>query len=161
MALQGPSSVQTMQLNCQKQCIKKSIQRMHKNRCANINNVLKKRKRNLDIKSRSWSSDQCKILVVDSKTNNMMGLELLSKLGITLNAHKPQGKTNHKIFNITAGKIIMKWVIQKQPHNCISSGRSKNHIAKAIFKTNYTPSQHNRRRVPLHLLGKVDNNLKK
>ena len=37
----------------------------------------------------------------------------------------------------------------------------KNHIAQSKFKASYTPSQHKGRRVPLHLLEKVENELNK
>ena len=40
-------------------------------------------------------------------------------------------------------------------------GRSKNHLAKSIFKPQYTPSQHKGRTVTLHLLDKVQNELQK
>ena len=44
---------------------------------------------------------------------------------------------------------------------CTRLGRSKNHIAKPLFRQNYISSQHKGRRVPLHLLDKVELELKK
>ena len=90
-----------------------------------------------------------------------MGRDLLAKLGITLNATKNTGKTINLISQLQAEKNIIKWAFQKYPHLCTRLGRSKNHIAKSIFKTEFTPSQHKGRRVPLHLLEKVENELKK
>ena len=52
-------------------------------------------------------------------------------------------------------------IFQKYPHLCTRLGRSKNHIAKSLIRQNYTPSQHKGRRVPLHLLDKVELELKK
>ena len=51
--------------------------------------------------------------------------------------------------------------IQKYPHLCTRLGRSKNHMAKSIFKENFTPTQHKGRRVPLHLLERVEQELEK
>ena len=85
-----------------------------------------------------------------------MGRDILTKLGITLSAQKKPGKTINIITNIQMEKNIIKWIFLKYPHLCTRLGRSKNHIAKSIFKSQYTPSQHKGRRVPLHLLDKVE-----
>ena len=90
-----------------------------------------------------------------------MGRDVLAKFGITLKAEKPHGKQVHTILNIQTEKNIIKWIFQKHPHLCTRLGRSKNHIAKSLFRQNYTPSQHKGRRVPLHLLDKVELELKK
>ena len=115
----------------------------------------------IDIQSGSWTAKSCKVLIVKNKTNNIMGRDLLSKLGITLNASKNTGKPIIFISNLQTEKNIIKSVFQKYPHLCTRLGCSKNHIAKSIFKSTYTPSQHKGRRVPLHLLEKVENELKK
>ena len=88
-----------------------------------------------------------------------MGRDILTKLGITLSAQKKPGKTINIITNIQTEKNIIKWIFQKYPHLCTRLGRSKNHIAKSIFKSQYKPSQHKGRRVPLHLLDKVGQEL--
>ena len=85
----------------------------------------------------------------------------MAKLGITLKAQKPQGEQIQKIFNIQTEKNIIKWIVHKYSHLCTRLGRSKNHIAKSVFKQNYTTSQHKGRRVPLNLLDKVENDPKK
>ena len=115
----------------------------------------------MELKSGSWNAKNCRILVVDNKTNNIMGRDVLAKLGITLKAEKPHGKQVHTILNIQTEKNIIKWIFQKYPHLCTRLGRSKSHIAKSLFRQNYTPSQHKGRRVPLHLLDKVELELKK
>ena len=46
----------------------------------------------IDLKSGSWTAKACRVLIVNNKTNNIMGRALLSKLGITLNATKNTGK---------------------------------------------------------------------
>ena len=115
----------------------------------------------MELKSGSWNAKNCRILVVDNKTNNIIGRDVLTKLGITLKAEKPHDKQVHTILNIQTEKNIIKWIFQKYPHLCTRLGRSKNHIAKSLFRQNYTPSQHKGRRVPLHLLDKVELELKK
>ena len=132
-----------------------------KYRCFNNNDIEIKGVLHLDLQSGSWTAKQCRILIVENKTNNIMGRDVLSTLGITLKAQKPQGKQIQKIFNIQTEKNIIKWIVHKYPHLCTRLGWSKNHIAKSVFKQNYTPSQHKGPRVPLHLLDKVENELKK
>ena len=89
-----------------------------------------------------------------------MGRVLLEKMGITLTTSKNTGKQVNLISELQTEKNIIKWVFQKYPQLCTRLGRSKNHIAKSIFKLEYTQSQHKGRRVPLHLLEKVENELK-
>ena len=132
-----------------------------KYRCFNNNDIAIKGVLHMELKSGSWNAKNCMILVVDNKTNNIMGRDVLAKLGITLKAEKPHGKQVHTILNIQTEKNIIKWIFQKYPHLCTRLGRSKNHIAKSLFRQNYTPSQHKGRRVPLHLLDKVEFELKK
>ena len=115
----------------------------------------------MELKSGSWNAKNCKILVVDNKTNNIMGRDVLAKLGITLKAEKPHGKQVHTILNIQTEKNIIKWIFKKYPLLCTRLGRSKNHIAKSLSRKNNTPSQHKGRRIPLHLLDKMELELKK
>ena len=57
-------------------------------------------------------------------------------------------------------KNITKWIFKKYPHLCTRLGRSKNHIAKSVFRENHNPNQQ-KGRVPLHLLEKVEKELDK
>ena len=110
--------------------------------CFNNNNIDIKGVLIIDIKSGSWIAKSCKVLMVNNRTNNIMGRDLLAKPGITLNATKNTGKNVNLISQLQTEKNIIKWVFQKNPHLCTRLGRSKNHIAKSIFKTEYAPSQH-------------------
>ena len=110
-------------------------------RCFNNSDIAIKGVLHMELKSGSWNAKNCKILVVDNKTNNIMGRDVLAKLGITLKAEKSHGKQGHTILNIQTEKNIIKWIFQKYPHLCTRLGRSKNHIAKSLFRQNYTPSQ--------------------
>ena len=51
--------------------------------------------------------------------------------------------------------------LQKYPHLSTRLGRSKNHIAKSIMKKEKMPTQHKGRKVPLHLVEKVEHEFKK
>ena len=54
-----------------------------KYRCFNNNNIQIRGVLNHDIKSGSWSAKQCKVLIADNKTNNIMGRDQLgSQLGL-------------------------------------------------------------------------------
>ena len=120
------------------------------------NNIEKKGVLSLELNSGSWTAKDCEVLIMENRTNNIMGRYILTKLGITLSAQKKPGKTINLISNIQTEKNIIKWIFHKYPHLCTRLGRSKNHIAKSIFTSQYTPSQHKGRRVPLHLLDKVE-----
>ena len=144
-----------------RQCSNTSVQRGNKIPMLNNNDIAIKGVLHMELKSGSWNAKNCKIIIVDYRMNNIMGRDVLAKLGITLKAEKPHGKQIHTILNIQTEKNIIKWIFQKYPHLCTRLGRLKNHIAKSLFRQNYTPSQHKGRRVPLHLLDKVELELKK
>ena len=88
---------------------------------------------------------------------------ILQKLGISLQQknNPSPGNRNNSISAIEIEKNILKWIFKKYPHLCTRLGKSKNHIAKSIFKQNHTTNQQTGCRVPLHLLEKVENELDK
>ena len=91
------------------------------------------------------------ILVVNANTVNLMGRDIMVKLGFTLSQIKG---TN--INNINMDDRLEIKIIKKFPHLCSRLGKSKNHIAKSTLKQDISPYQHKGRRVPLHLTEKVD-----
>ena len=115
----------------------------------------------MELHSGTRTAKNCNILGVKHRSQNLMGRDVLSKLGITLTQQQTEGK---KVFNINENIIeqnITKWIFKKYPHLCTRLGRSKNHIAKSIMKKEKTPTQHKGRRVPLHLVEKVEHELQK
>ena len=91
------------------------------------------------------------ILVVNANTVNLMGRDILGKLGFTLSQNKGTHINNNNMDNRLEIKIIKKF-----PHLCSRLEKSKNHIAKSTLKQDISPYQHKGRRVPLHLTEKVD-----
>ena len=57
------------------------------------NNIIIKGVLSLELRSGSWTAKDCKVLIVENRTNNIMGRDILTKLGITLSAQKKPGKT--------------------------------------------------------------------
>ena len=129
----------------------------------NNNNIKIEGELSLTLCSGPWTEEHCRILVVGHKTNNLMGRDVLQKLGITLQQQqcKSPGNKIHAINSIETEKNIIKWIYNKYPHLCTRLGKSKNHIAKSIFKRNQNPIQQKGRRIPLHLLEKVEMELDK
>ena len=114
------------------------------------------------LRSGSWTAKNCNILVVKHKSQNLMGRDILTKLGLTLT--QQQANKGKKILNISENVIeqnITKWIFKKYPQLCTRLGRSKSHIATSILKKEKTPTQHKGRRVPLYLVEKVENELQK
>ena len=52
------------------------------------NNIEIKGVLSINLKSGSWTAKACNVLTVENKTNNIIGRGNLTKLGITLSAHK-------------------------------------------------------------------------
>ena len=134
-----------------------------KYKCFNNNNIKIDGEINITLHFGSWTAQNCRILVVGHKTNNLMGRDDLQKLGIALQQkpNKSPGNQINSISTIQTEKNIIKWIYNKYPHLCTRLGKSKNHIAKSIFKQNHNPTQQKGRRVPLHLLEKVERELDK
>ena len=115
----------------------------------------------LELQSGSWTARYCNILVVKHRSQNLTGRDVLTKLGLTLTKKQSEGK---KVFNINENIIKQnntKLIFKKYPHLCTRLGRSKNHIAKSIMKKEKKPTQHKGRRVPLHLIEKLEHELQK
>ena len=130
-----------------------------KYKCFNNQDIQMKVVMNVNLKSGSWTETNCKILLVSNLPQNFMRRDILHKLGIHLTASKPTGKTIGLISDTTMEQKIIKWIFKKYPHLCTRLGRSKNHMAKLTFKDNFKPTQHKGRRVPLHLLERVEKKL--
>ena len=127
-------------------------------RCFNNNKIKVDYQIQLDLTSGNTTVQNCQILVVPQNTVNLLGRDILQKHGIELTF-----KTlSEKIHNINSPQNnIAKWIFQKYPHLCTRIGKSKNHIAKSTFHNTFHPTQHKRRRVPLHLIDKVEKELNK
>ena len=130
-----------------------------KYKCFNNNNIKIEGEMNLTLQSGSWTAQNCKILVVVHKTNNLMDKDVLQKLGISLHQkpNKSPGNQINSISSIETEKNIIKWIYNKYPYLCTRLGKSKNHVTKSVFKQNHSPIQQKGRRVPLHLLEKSRN----
>ena len=115
----------------------------------------------ITLKSGAWTAKNCRILLVKHLPQPVMGRNILQQLGIVLTATKPTGKIINLVSDTSTEQNIIKWMFKKYPHLCTRLGRSKNQVAKSIFKENFTPTQHKGRRVPLHLLERVDQELEK
>ena len=126
------------------------------NQDINISEVL-----HITLKSGAWTAENCNILLVKHLPQPVMGRDILQQLGIYLTATKPTNKTIGLISDASTEQNIIKWIFKKYPHLCTRLRRSKNHMAKSTFKEKFTPTQHKGRRVPLHLLERVEQELEK
>ena len=115
----------------------------------------------ITLKSGAWTANNCSILLVKHLPQPVMGRDILQQLGIYLTATKPTGKTIGLISDASTEQSILKWIFKNYPHLCTRLGRSKNHMAKSTFKEKFIPTQHKGRRVPLHLLERVEQELEK
>ena len=110
----------------------------------------------MKLNSESWKAANCNILVVQNKSQNLMSKDILAKLGRTL--MQQQTNRSKKIYNFI--KNHRQQNITKDPQFCIRLAK-KNHIAKSLFSTEKKPTQHKERRVPVHLVEKVETGLQK
>ena len=121
--------------------------------CFNNNNIKIEGALSLTLCSGSWTAEHCRILVVGHKTNNLMGRDVLQKLGITLQQQqcKSPGNKIHAINSIETENNIIKWIYNKYPHLCTRLGKSKNHIAKKS-KSKEIKNQYNKKDAESHYI---------
>ena len=95
----------------------------------------------MELQSGSWTATNCNILVVEHKSQNLMGRDIFTKLGLTLT--QQQANKGKNVLNIDKNiieKNITKWNFKKYPHICTRLGTSRNHIVKSILKKEKTPT---------------------
>ena len=85
------------------------IERYNENkryRCFNNKEIKIKGVIHMDITSGNWIAKKCQILIVENNTTNLMGRDMLPKLGISLQQTKQQGRQIHHISDIQTEKIL-------------------------------------------------------
>ena len=128
-------------------------------RCFNNNKIKIISTLNIHLSSGNSVAKDCEILVVPHNTVNLLGRDILQKLGIHLTQTK-QGEKTVNFINPDQKQITHK-IFKNFPHLCTRLGKTKNHIAKSTFKQYFKPTQHKGRRVPIHLIDKVEKELRK
>ena len=109
---------------------------------------------------RIWTARDCKAIVVQHKTNNLMVRVILQKLGISLQQRPKQSPGNNinSISHIENEKNIIKWVLRKKPTSLYANWQIKKPHRQIYLQTKSYPQTTKGRRVPLHLLEKVELN---
>ena len=79
-----------------------------KYKCFNNQDIQIKGVLNINLKSGSWKATDCKILLVNNLPQNVMGRDILRKLGIHLIASKPKDKTVGLISYTTIEQNIIR-----------------------------------------------------
>ena len=112
-------------------------------RCFNNNKINILGTIHVDITSRTSTAKNCTILLVDTNTINIMGRDIMDKLGLRLTMGTQQKEGERNLLNITNTHLrISNWIFQKYPHLCTGLGRSRNHVGKSTFKSEINPTQH-------------------
>ena len=110
------------------------------------------------IQSGNWHANPIEIQVVADGHRSLLGRDLFPALGLSI-----QQSNNQMIINQVEQKYCpIKKQIAIDFLDLISRiGKSKVHIVRSKFHKNYTPSHQKCRRVPINLLDKVSDELKK
>ena len=110
------------------------------------------------IQSNNWYSNPIEIQVVTDGHRPLLGRDLFSALGLSIQ----QSDNQTTINQVEQEYCPIKTQIATDFPDLISRiGKSKIHIVRSKFHKNYTPLHQKGRRVPINLLDKVSNELKK
>ena len=85
------------------------IERYNENKrysCFNNKEIKIKGVIHMDITSGKWIAKKCQILKVEQNTTNLMGRDMLPKLGINLQQTKQQGRQIHHISDVQTEKTL-------------------------------------------------------
>ena len=110
------------------------------------------------IQSNNWYANPIEIHVVTDGHRPLLGRDLFSALGLSI-----QQSNNQTTINQLEQEYcpIKKQIAIYFPDLISRIGKSKMHMVCSKFHRNYTPSQQKGRRVPINLLDKVSDELKK
>ena len=110
------------------------------------------------IQSGIWHANPIEIQVVADGHRSLLGRDLFPALGLSI-----QQSNNQMIINQVEQEYcpIKKQIAIDFPDLISRIGKSKVHIVCSKFHKNYTPSHQKGRRVPINLLDKVSDELKK
>ena len=110
------------------------------------------------IQSNNWYANPIKIQVVTDGHRSLLGRDLFPALGLSI-----QQSNNQKTVNQVDQEYcpIKKQIATDFPDLISRIGKSKVLTVRSKFHKNYTPSNQKGRRVPINLLDKVSDELKK
>ena len=110
------------------------------------------------IQSNNWYANPIEIQVVTDGHRPLLGRDLFSALGFSI-----QQSNNQTTINRVEKEYrpIKKEIAIDFPDLISRIGKSKVHMVRSKFHRNYTPSHQKGRRVPINLLDKVSEELKK
>ena len=110
------------------------------------------------IQSGNWHANPIEIQVVADGHRSLLGRDLFPALGLSI-----QQSNNQMIINQVEQQYcpIKKQIAIDFPDLISRIGKSKVHTVRSKFHKNYTPSHQKGRRVPINLLDKVSDELKK
>ena len=131
-------------------------------KCFDIKDIAIVGQLHMELSSGSWKATNCNLLVVEHKTQNLMGRDILTKQGMT--TIQQQTNIGKKILNINENNLdqILQNGFSKNTHTYEKDWvRAKTNCEIRTKNEKKTPRQHKGRRVTLHLVEKVESPLQK
>ena len=98
---------------------------------------------------------------MDNQKANILGRNLVPRIGIKLIQDKPTQKILYVQQNDESNHEIKQWVKDNFQQLCVRIGKSKHHVMKTQFNKDFEPIQQKGRRITIHLQGRVEAELNK
>ena len=116
----------------------------------------------MEIASESWYAKICPILIVEQNTMNLLGRDILPKLRISIQQTKQPGRHIYHVSGTeTRKKNMIMWIFKKKSSHMYRVRQVQKPYSQITFQRKPQTQQTNRRRVPLHLLEKIEQELDK
>ena len=117
------------------------------------------------VHSNGWTAEKCRFLVVEKK-RCLLGLDLHNRVGIvTKQLRGPDLKSKIQVNDVQESETTKELAVWrnyfqlKYPDIFTRQGISKNHVVNVQFFEKLIPVQEKGRRVPIHILDRVENEI--
>ena len=129
--------------------------------CYNVEYIQPKGRLVITIESGRWIVQTAPLIIVDNQKANILGRNLLPRIGIKLIQDKPTQKVLTVQRSDESNHEIKQWFKDNFQQLCIRIGKSKHHVMKTQFNKNIEPIQQKGRRIPIHLQERIEAELNK
>ena len=103
-----------------------------------------------------WKVQKAPFIIVDNHQANILGRNLLPRIGIKLIQDKPTQKVLTVQQSDESNHEIKQWVKDNFQQLCVRIEKSKHHVMKTQFNRDFEPIQQKGRRIPIHLQERIE-----
>ena len=134
---------------------------LHNLACYNGESIHPKGRLIVTIESGGWKVQTAPFIIVDNHKANIIGRNILPRIGIKLIHDKQTQKVLTVQRSDESNHETEQWVQDSFQQLCVRMGKSKHRVMKTQFNKDFEPVQQKGRRIPIHPQERVKAELNK